>query len=80
MHSFTMSEFSPASWVIRQFGSVKALSEVIGRERASIYKWLKPKSLQGTDGRVPGNLHSLILEKAKELELDITAEDLINGR
>lgn len=72
---------SPAEYVIRQFKGVRATARAIGRSPSSVSKWRCPKGeKRGCDGQVPGTVQRVILEKARELGLDITPSDLINGR
>lgn len=71
---------SPAEYVIHVFRGVRATARAIGRSPSSISKWTSPRDTQGRGGSVPGSVQKTILAKAKELDLDITADDLIFGR
>lgn len=71
---------TPAQYVIRVFKGVRATARVLGRSPSSVSKWTKPKSARGTDGQIPGTAQRTIIEKARELRLDITANDLLFGR
>lgn len=73
-------QMTPAEYVIHTFKGVRATARAIGRAPSSVSKWPKPKADKGCDGLVPSAAQKAILEKARELSLDITAEDLIFGR
>jgi hypothetical protein len=65
---------SPAEIVIKSFGGVHATSRAIGRSASAISLWKKK------DGLVPSSILQTVLLKARELNLDLCAEDLILGR
>jgi hypothetical protein len=73
---------SPAAYAIRIFGGVRATARAFNRTAGAVSKWSQPKNedRQGCEGRVPGKLQPLMLERAKALGLDLTPSDLINGR
>jgi len=75
-----MKYMRPADYVIELFGGVRATARAIGRDHSSVQAWKKPRSKKGTDGQVPRKAQVLILNLAKERELDITASDLLLGR
>lgn len=66
---------SPAVCAVRAFGSVTATANAAGRTPSSISKWTRRK-----DGSIPEKVVKKLLEKASELDLDLTAQDLIMGR
>jgi len=70
----------PANYVIKVFGGVRALSRCIDRNASSISRWQKPKSGGGCDGYIPRQAQVLILKYALKHKLDITLEDLYQGR
>ncbi len=70
-------KYSPAAWVIKVFGGVRPAGRALGRSHAAVSKWT---AKYGSNGRVPSGMQSVILKTAKKLKLDITAEDLVNGR
>lgn len=65
---------SPAEYVIHVFGGVRATARALNRTPPTISKWHKQ------NGHVPTSIQKLILDKASELGLDITPDDLIYGR
>lgn len=71
---------TPAQYVIRVFKGVRSTARILGRSPSSVSKWTKPKSSRGTEGKVPGPAQHIIIKKAQELKLDITANDLLFGR
>jgi len=71
---------SPVDYVIKVFGGVRATARAIGRSPTAVSKWRQPTDRGGSGGRVPNKAQPVVLQKAKELGLDITGEDLILGR
>lgn len=72
--------WTPAAWAIEQFGGVRALASVVGRNPGTISRWTNPDTEAGRKGIIPGPSLATILTAAKKKKLDITAEDLIFGR
>lgn len=68
-----MVHISPAECVIRAFGGVNATARAIGVERSAVSRWRER-------GPVPTKSLKRVLEKAKELGLSLTSDDLIHGR
>jgi hypothetical protein len=64
---------NPVEYVIFAFKGVRATARYLGKDPAAISKWRKL-------GTVPVRAQIPILDKAKELGLDITPADLIYGR
>ena len=75
-----MTKYSPAAWVIKTFGGVRKTARAIGRTPSAISKWTSQLTPEAYRGKVPGPTQSLVLQKAAELNLDITANDLMHGR
>lgn len=75
-----MKFLSPAEYVIKTFGGVRATARAIGRDKSSVSVWRASKDKKGTGGLIPHKAQALILKVAREKNLDITAEDLIVGR
>ena len=76
----TMQHLNPAEYVIRKFGGVRKAAKAIGRDPGAVSKWRQPKEKRGSGGSIPSAAQRAILKAAAELGLDITADDLINGR
>jgi amino-acid N-acetyltransferase len=70
----------PAEYAILVFKGVRKLARAINRDPSSVSRWSKPKSEKGSDGFVPRGAQRLILDSAKAQGLDITPQDLIEGR
>lgn len=68
-------KLTPAEYVIKTFGGVRATARAIEYTPEAISKW----RYQGK-GRVPTSAQELILDKADEMGLDIKPRDLIYGR
>lgn len=63
---------TPAQYVIRVFKGVRATARAVGRTPSSVSKWQRTG--------VPSRALKKILEAAHERGLDLTANDLVNGR
>ena len=75
-----MPMLTPAEFVIRTFGGVRATARAVGRSQPSVSAWRRPKAKKGTGGSIPGALFIVILGIAKSRRMDIGASDLIHGR
>jgi hypothetical protein len=71
---------TPAEYVVEIFGGVRKAGVALGRTASSISKWKKSDKNGGCGGRVPSRMQEVVLQVARIKKLDITAEDLINGR
>lgn len=71
---------SPAQWIIKVFGGVRATARKLNADKGQISRWLQPEEKKGTGGGIPRKKQLLILEIAEKEGLDITAQDLIKGR
>lgn len=71
---------NPAEYVIHVFKGARAAARAIGRHHSRVIRWSKPKEAGGSEGRIPGPVRMRILTKARELDLDITPQDLDFGR
>lgn len=73
--------YTPAEWVIRQFGGVNKTAKALDRKPPTICYWKSSRNKSGIAGDIPsGEMQRLILQKAKEFGKDITEQDLIRGR
>lgn len=75
-----MKFLSPADYVIKAFGGVRATARAIGRDKSSVSVWRQPRSKKGTGGLIPHKAQPLVLRAAQDRGLDITPNDLIIGR
>lgn len=64
---------NPVQVSIRAFKSVKRLAVYAGTDSSSVCRWRKR-------GLIPNQKQARILKAARELKLDLTAEDMIFGR
>ena len=73
---------SPVAYTVKVFGGTCALARAIGVERWVVAKWKQPAGVwRYGEGDLPsGDVCRNILRAAKERGLDLTADDLINGR
>ena len=69
----------PAAYVVHVFGGVRATARALGKTPPTISRWQHPRR-EHLKGLVPSKYHREILEKAKALDLDISAHDLVHGR
>ena len=65
---------NPYQVVIEEFGGVRALGRAINKDPSGISKWGK------LHGCIPATVQKKVLEKAWELNLNISAYDLVMGR
>ena len=65
---------TPLQVVIEEFGGVRALGRAISKDPSAISKWAK------RHGCIPATEQKTVLEKAWELDLNITPYELIFGR
>lgn len=71
---------SPASYVILVFGGIHKTARAVGADPGSVSRWRQPKEKRGTGGSIPSARQQAILKAAAQRGLDITADDLVNGR
>lgn len=65
--------FNPAEYTILVFGGCTPLARLLGLDRTSVFKW---KTYQG----VPRKHHIDLLSLAVKRKIDLTAQDLVQGR
>lgn len=73
-------KLSPAEYVVHVFGSQSAVGKAIGRNQATIFRWLRSKRQGGVGGLVPHVAQQQVLKVAQRKGLDIRPEDLVVGR
>jgi hypothetical protein len=64
---------TPVQCVIKAFGGVRKTARAIGRTPGAISLW-KHRDW------IPSEISALVLKKARESGLDLTAEDVVLGR
>ncbi len=67
----------PAKSIIKAFGGVDIVAEIVKRDRTSVFRWTYPKSKGGTDGLIPSNMHGLLYAAALERDISISAEQFM---
>lgn len=72
--------YTPAEWVISVFGGVRKTARAVGRDPNCIVRWKRPKGKRGAGGVIPTLAQQKILQLSRQFNLDITANDLIEGR
>jgi hypothetical protein len=75
-----LTRIPPANYAIQVFGSKTLLARAIKWNRSAIHHWSMPIESGGAGGYIPRKAMVQILEKARELGLDLTGDDLILGR
>jgi hypothetical protein len=71
---------NPAQYIVKIFGGVEPAARALGFSSQRIYGWLRPHERRGCGGRIPSRVQCDVLERAKNLGLDLTESDLIRGR
>lgn len=71
--------FTPAAWVVRQFGSNYKVAKAAGRKACTVIRW-KKRACGDCRGLIPSEAMPAILMAAVDLGLDVQAADLILGR
>lgn len=67
---------TPASIVIERFGGIRAVAEALSLERTAVQRWTydKPK---GTGGTVPQKHWAPLMERARQIGIELQADDLL---
>lgn len=71
---------TPARYVIKQFGGVRAAAKAIGVSPSTVSTWNKrktPKDYRGLNGRIPAKNWDAILRAAKRRKKRITYKNLL---
>lgn len=75
-----MSHQTPASTVVSTFGGTRRLARLLGADPSTISRWNAPKAKAGCGGRIPSRWHRRLLDLAREMNVELTANDLVLGR
>ncbi|HEY5970445.1 MAG TPA: GIY-YIG nuclease family protein [Pseudoxanthomonas sp.] len=70
---------SPAQVVIERFGGVRNVARAIGYNPSSVTRWQRDSGAIGTGGRIPSSVQQLLLDKAKELGIQLSIDELLHG-
>ena len=71
---------SPAEYIIKIFGGVRATARALNRSPSTVSKWRKPRKEGGTGGQIPTLIQWQVLKLARRQQLPITADDIVHGR
>lgn len=74
-----MQRMEPASIIVSRLGGPSVVARVAGVHRTRVSNWMRPKEKGGTGGRIPQDHHRALLEYARELGVELAAEDFIPG-
>jgi hypothetical protein len=72
-----MSDFEPASSVIKKLGGPKIVAGIVGVHRTRVSNWSRSREVGGTGGMIPMKHVARLLDFAKENGIDLSAEDFI---
>lgn len=73
----------PARSIIEAFGNgditagISVVSEITGRDRSRVLRWMYPKTKGGTDGAIPTGAIQTLFSEAKRRDLQLTADTFI---
>jgi len=68
-------EMDPAKTIIRKLGGPTAVSIALGVHRTRVSNWSRPRSVGGSDGRIPQNHIEPLLSLARHKGVDLTIHD-----
>lgn len=72
-----LKHYSPSAAAVIQFGGVNELARLLGIAGSNVSRW---RTSPHTGGMIPNTYYGKILELAKELGIDFTAEDIVKGK
>lgn len=64
-----------ASRIIKKCGGFAAVAALVGVDVSRVHRWTYPKERGGTDGLIPTRQQQVLLTKAVEKGIDLTADD-----
>lgn len=67
----------PASTIIRQLGGPNKVAGIVGVHRTRVSNWKRPKEDGGTGGAIPFKHVPTLLSAAKDLGIDLCADDFL---
>lgn len=71
----------PAYSIIKTFGDGKlsrgidAIAEIVGRDRANVYRWMRPKERGGTGGFIPAGAQAELWKYSKSNDVPAVVKD-----
>ncbi len=66
---------TPADLLVEKFGGHKQVAEILGIDLSRIYRWTYPADAGGTGGLIPQKHQVPLLNKAKELGIELSPTD-----
>lgn len=69
---------TPGEVVLREF-SLGEVAAACGISESTVWRWAQPVG-KGTGGVVPSRYHLVLLQLARQLGRELTAEELVLGR
>jgi len=69
----------PAAHVIDKCGGIPETAELVGRDRSTVNRWMRPKETGGTGGLVPAEHQQTLLDRAREKGIDLTPNDFFEA-
>jgi len=74
------SKITPARYIVEIFGGPTKTARALDLTVSGVNQWHHRKNKFVGSGIIPAQHFPLILKRAKELDLDITINDLVYGR
>lgn len=68
-----------AEHVIEKCGGFKQVSEWLGLDLSTVYRFTYPRSKGGTDGVIPAQHQGVLLAKARENQIDLRPDDFFDA-
>jgi hypothetical protein len=70
----------PAKTVIERLGGVDKVSEITGKHRTRVFRWMYPQTRGGTGGLIPQRQIPLLLDFANKNKICLAPSDFITTR
>lgn len=67
----------PAQTIVRKLGGPSVVAGIAGVHRTRVSNWMRPKSAGGTGGVIPFKHVPALIEAAKAMGLDLSADDFL---
>jgi transposase len=67
----------PATHIIKQFGGVQSVQKITGVHVTRVYNWMRSKDEGGTGGTIPFRHVPKLLNAAREMGVEISADDFL---
>ncbi|MEL6467079.1 MAG: hypothetical protein AAFQ58_19125 [Pseudomonadota bacterium] len=67
----------PASTIIKKLGGAAAVAKMAGVHVTRVYMWMRSKDVGGTGGVIPLKHAPVLIEQAKQREIEINPADFV---